>query len=118
LIKVCRVARQRRSASSTSTPCVLARSAWRRRLTTTSWSAPGEGEIVVTLDADFHAHLALSNAATPSVIRVRIEGLKGSDIAAVVSRVVAACEEDLVAGAMVTIDPNSIRVRRLPLATK
>jgi predicted nuclease of predicted toxin-antitoxin system len=76
-----------------------------------------EGEIVATLDADFHALLALSNAAAPSVIRVRIEGLKGSDVAAIVSRVVAACEEDLVAGAMVTIDPSSIRVRSLPLVT-
>jgi predicted nuclease of predicted toxin-antitoxin system len=73
-----------------------------------------EGEIVVTLDADVHVLLALSNAATPSVIRVRIEGLKGSDIAAVVSRVVAACEEDLVAGAMLTIDPNSIRAVNEP----
>jgi predicted nuclease of predicted toxin-antitoxin system len=74
-----------------------------------------EGETVVTLDADFHAILALSNAPTPSVVRVRIEGLKGADIAAIVSRVVAACEEDLVAGAMVTVDPHSIRVRKLPL---
>jgi predicted nuclease of predicted toxin-antitoxin system len=74
-----------------------------------------EGETVVTLDADFHALLALSSAPAPSVIRVRIEGLKGADMAAVVSRVVAACEVDLVAGAMVTVDPHSIRVRRLPL---
>ena len=80
--------------------------------------APREGETVVTLDADFHTVLAIANAAAPSVIRVRVEGLRGSEAAALVSRVVAACEEDLVAGAMVTVDPHRIRVRRLPLVSK
>jgi predicted nuclease of predicted toxin-antitoxin system len=75
-----------------------------------------EGEIVVTLDADFHALLALSNAAAPAV-SIRIEGLQGPEIAALVSRVVAVCEADLLAGAMVTVDSHRIWVRRLPLVT-
>jgi predicted nuclease of predicted toxin-antitoxin system len=75
-----------------------------------------EGETVVTLDADFHALLALSGSGTPSVLRIRIEGLRGPDLAALVARTVAVCEADLVAGAMVTVDAKSVRVRRLPIA--
>ena len=40
-----------------------------------------ETRICVTLDADFHTLLALSGAASPSTIRVRVEGLDASDLA-------------------------------------
>jgi len=40
-----------------------------------------EERIVITFDADFHTLLALSRAATPSVIRIRIEGLYGKKAA-------------------------------------
>ncbi len=40
-----------------------------------------EERIVITFDADFHALLALSRAITPSVIRIRIEGLYGKKTA-------------------------------------
>jgi predicted nuclease of predicted toxin-antitoxin system len=38
-----------------------------------------EHRIVVTLDADFHTHLALTPAAKPSVIRIRVEGLRAEE---------------------------------------
>lgn len=74
-----------------------------------------DAQTIVTLDADFHALLALSSSASPSVIRVRIEGLRAQQLAVLVQRVVALCEADLRAGCMVTVDEHSVRVRALPV---
>ena len=74
-----------------------------------------EGWIVATLDADFHALLALSGAAVPSVIRVRIEGLRAESIAKLLSSVLEVCAQDLNQGAVVSVTESGIRVRQLPL---
>jgi predicted nuclease of predicted toxin-antitoxin system len=71
--------------------------------------------VVVTLDADFHALLAHSGAATPSVIRIRIEGLQAPDLTRLIQALVGQCDEDLEQGAVVTVQPGRIRIRRLPL---
>jgi len=76
------------------------------------------GAIVVTLDADFHAILARSRAAQPSVIRLRIQGLKGEAVARVINQVVQAVETDLLAGAAVTVTERRLALRRLPLIPK
>lgn len=73
------------------------------------------GRIVVTLDADFHALLALSRAPSPSVIRIRIEGLNGPKAASLIEAVLARCVEDLAQGGVVTVQPGRMRIRRLPL---
>lgn len=48
--------------------------------------ANDENRIVATLDADFHTILALASAQAPSVIRLRIEGLKGAQTQQKLSR--------------------------------
>jgi predicted nuclease of predicted toxin-antitoxin system len=73
------------------------------------------GAIVVTLDSDFHALLARSKASAPSVIRIRIQGLKGDGVARVIQQVVQAVEGDLLAGAAVTVTERRLALRRLPL---
>ena len=71
--------------------------------------------VVVTLDADFHKLLALSQKSSPSVIRIRIEGLKGDQLALVLKQVISTAKTELIDGAAVSVTPARIRVRLLPI---
>ena len=77
--------------------------------------AKEEDRAVVTLDADFHTSLALSDALLPSVIRIRIERLRSLELTELLLRVIAECREALTDGAAVTVEPGRIRIRLLPL---
>jgi len=77
--------------------------------------ARNRGATVVTLDADFHALLAMSGDATPSVIRLRVEGLKGDGVALLIRQVLAAVGPELQAGAVASVTATQVRVRRHPL---
>lgn len=80
--------------------------------------AQEDERVVVTLDADFRALLALTEAISPSVIRIRIERLRAEALTNLLLTVVGECEEDLEQGAVVTVEPSRIRVRRLPLVNE
>jgi predicted nuclease of predicted toxin-antitoxin system len=71
--------------------------------------------VVATLDADFHTLLALDEASSPSVIRIRIERLRVQALTDLLLTVIAECEEELIQGAAITVEPSRIRIRRLPL---
>jgi len=72
--------------------------------------------VIVTLDADFHTILAVQEASSPSVIRVRIEGLNGTELAALLLNVFDAIQPTLTEGAAVSIRQDAIRIHRLPLS--
>jgi predicted nuclease of predicted toxin-antitoxin system len=74
-----------------------------------------DGRVVTTLDADFHTLLALDEATSPSVIRIRIERLRAQALTELLIGVISECEEELQQGAAVTVEPSRIRIRRLPL---
>lgn len=76
-----------------------------------------EGMVIVTLDADFHTLLALSGLAGPSVIRIRIESLRGEALVKLLFSVLQICSDDLVKRAMVSLTENGIRIHRLPIST-
>ena len=74
-----------------------------------------EEHVVITLDSDFHAMLAVSNASSPSVIRIRMEGIKGPDLAALIKRIWPTIESQVTKGAMVTVTESGFRIRNIPL---
>jgi predicted nuclease of predicted toxin-antitoxin system len=77
--------------------------------------ARADNSVVVTLDADFHAMLALSGASSPSVIRIRIEGLRGPDLANLLMQILDEWRSELEQGAVLTVQQGRIRMRQLPL---
>jgi predicted nuclease of predicted toxin-antitoxin system len=74
-----------------------------------------DGRACVTLDADFHAILAVSGASGPSTIRVRIEGLDADSLATLLRTIWPQIEADVQRGALVSVDASSVRVRVLPI---
>ena len=69
----------------------------------------------VTLDHDFHAHLAVNRAGRPSVIFLRAQGLDSQAQADLIRKVWEICEGSIDEGAAVSVDAKSVRIRLLPL---
>ncbi len=74
-----------------------------------------EQRIVITLDSDFHTLLALSSAAAPSVIRIRIEGLRAEELTSLRRVLINKWADELVDGVAPSIQRGCVRMNRLPL---
>ncbi len=74
-----------------------------------------EDRVCITLDHDFHAHLAEASHGRPSVVLLRVQGLDADGQADLIQLVCVQCADALSGGAAVSADRTHIRVRRLPL---
>jgi predicted nuclease of predicted toxin-antitoxin system len=72
--------------------------------------------VIITLDADFHAILAVANEAEPSVVRIRMEGLKGPALAALIDKIWPSIIEQLKSGAIISVTENAIRIKDIPIS--
>ena len=77
--------------------------------------AAKESRTVVTLDQDFPRILALAGALRPSVVLVRQQKLKGSDVAALIEMVWLEHEVELGLGCVIRVNQRETKLRRLPL---
>jgi len=77
------------------------------------WAA-ANNHAVFSLDLDFSAILATTKASRPSLIQLRSRQTLPERVGGVVVTAVKQFEDELAAGALVTIDPTGSRVRILP----
>jgi len=77
--------------------------------------ARDEQRIVITLDSDFHAILAVENLSSPSVVRIRQEGLRGPELTELIEKICSRIGQQLENGAMATITEKAMRIRKIPL---
>lgn len=73
------------------------------------------GFVVFTHDLDFGHLLAVTNAAGPSVVQVRTQNPTPEAVGEIVISGLEASRAQLERGALVTIEPSTMRLRVLPL---
>ena len=71
--------------------------------------------VVLTHDLDFSAILSATQANKPSVVQIRSSDLRPAVIGNQVVDALLQMEPELIAGALVTVDPGRTRLRVLPL---
>ncbi len=74
-----------------------------------------ENRIVLTQDLDFSMLVALSNYEQPNLITLRLSSAKPDVVTQKLLEVLPNLNQDLIEGSAITIDDNSIRVRKLPI---
>ncbi len=77
--------------------------------------ARAQDRVVVTFDSDFSALLAISSAAKPSVIHIRIEGINAQSQSALLQQLANAYVEELHLGAILSVQPHAVRRKNLPI---
>ena len=71
--------------------------------------------VVLTHDLDFSAILAATQGTKPSVVQIRAENLSPADIGEPLTAALQQMTPELVAGALLTVDPGRTRLNLLPL---
>jgi predicted nuclease of predicted toxin-antitoxin system len=74
--------------------------------------------VLITLDADFHMILAVTSAISPSVIRLRMEGLDSAAVAKIIQGVVNHFQNELTQGSMITVKGNKTTCHMLPIGAR
>lgn len=70
---------------------------------------------LITLDADFHALVAVQGGSKPSIVRLRREGCNAETVTALLVPVLRRYLEDLRHGCLISVKENRTTCHRLPV---
>lgn len=71
--------------------------------------------VIVTRDQDFSTLVATSGLVEPSLVNLRVAVVESAEVARLIDAVIHAHERGLTAGAIITVNDDRVRIRRLPL---
>jgi predicted nuclease of predicted toxin-antitoxin system len=72
--------------------------------------------VIVTLDADYHAAIALTSAPLPSVIWIRVVNLRAAEYVEIIMPILNEYKEMLITGILITIrSDRQVKTRLLPI---
>jgi len=74
-----------------------------------------ENRVILTQDLDFSMLVALGNYGLPSLITLRLSSVKPDLVTQKLLDVLPTVETELTEGAAVTINDDSVRIRKLPI---
>jgi predicted nuclease of predicted toxin-antitoxin system len=77
--------------------------------------AQDRGYTVITLDADFHALVAVRGLIGPSVVRLRREGCRAEAVVGILAPVLGRHRMDLEKGALISVKGHRVTCHRLPV---
>ena len=78
--------------------------------------AQANNQIIITLDADYHAAIALASVPSPSVIWIRVVNLRASEYVEIIMLILNEYKEMLTNGVLITMrSDRKIKTRLLPI---
>jgi predicted nuclease of predicted toxin-antitoxin system len=77
--------------------------------------AVAETRVVLTFDLDFGDILAAARSGAPSVVIFRLRNQTPAAVNPRLFRIIAECSAELASGAIVIVEDDGFRVRRLPI---
>ena len=85
------------------------------RIATVAAKALAESRIVLTFDLDFGEILAIARSEAPGVVIFRLHNQTRAAVNFRLLRVIHDCAAELEGGALVIVEDEGFRVRRLPI---